>query len=287
MWLIFGGTGFLGAMLCRFLERQGIPFVAPTSEQCDIRDAAAMGRWMDKVSPQVVVNSVALTDVDYCEGHPDEARELNTAAPAEMALLCRKRKAFLVHFSTDYVFSGSKQAPYVESDLTDPINVYGWTKRLSEEALQAHYSEGCLIIRTAWLFSSSTKGFFTFLADAIRKSRTHLALPAQVGSPTYLIDLAEATLKLVQERRRGLFHVVNTGSASWQVLAEFFFGRYPGGDRFEIAVMDRDDRPARRPAYSVLAVDKLKEKAGIVMRPWQKATEDCIEEMIEKRKELR
>lgn len=286
MWLIFGGTGFLGTALRGLLAARGIPFVAPDSEQCDIRDAAAMGRWMDETSPEVVINCVALTGVDYCEDHPEEARRVNATAPEEMALLCRARGAFLVHFSTDYVFSGSKRAPYVESDLTDPINIYGWTKRLGEEALQARYPDGCLIIRTAWLFWSGAKGFFTFLAGAIEKSQTRLILPAQTGSPTYLGDLAETTLKLVEKRRQGLFHVVNGESADWRTLAEFFLERYPGGESVEISVTDRDDRPARRPAYSVLAVDKLKEKAEIAMRPWREAAKDCVEEMIKKRKEL-
>jgi len=240
---------------------------------------------MEEVAPEVVINCVALTGVDFCEGHPNEAWEINTKAPTKMALLCREMGSYLVHFSTDYVFSGSKGSPYVESDLTDPVNVYGWTKRLSEEALQAVYPEGTLIVRTAWLFSEHTKGFFTFLADAVEKSRGELSVPHQVGSPTYLEDLAKTTLNLIEKGRPGLFQVVNRGAASWVELAEFFLARFPRGGALNVSEWEVDTRPAKRPGYSVLATDKLREAVGVEMRSWQEAAEECVEKMTEKREE--
>jgi len=285
MWLIFGGSGFLGSVLRRHLKARNIPFHSPTSNQCDIRDKNALRRWIDEVAPEVVINCVALTGVDFCEEHPNEAWEINTRAPAIMAALCQEKNSFFVHFSTDYVFSGSKGNPYVESDLTDPINVYGWTKRLSEESLQAAYPEGTLIVRSAWLFSEHTKGFFTFLADAVEESRGELSVPRQVGSPTYLEDLAKTTLKLVEKGRSGLFHVVNGGATSWVELAEFFLARFPGGGALSVSERKVDTRPARRPVYSVLATDKLRKTAGLEVRPWQEAAEACIERMTKRRKE--
>ncbi|MBW1660230.1 MAG: dTDP-4-dehydrorhamnose reductase [Deltaproteobacteria bacterium] len=285
MWLIFGGSGFLGSVLRRHLKARNIPFHSPTSNQCDIRDKNALRRWIDEVAPEVVINCVALTGVDFCEEHPNEAWEINTRAPAIMAALCQEKNSFFVHFSTDYVFSGSKGNPYVESDLTDPINVYGWTKRLSEEALQAIYPESCLIIRTAWLFSDGTKGFFTYLAAALEESREKLDVPHQEGSPTYVEDLAKVTLNLIERRRPGLFHVVNEGSASWVELAEFFLARFPRGQTLNVSEREVDTRPARRPVYSVLATDKLRETADIDIRPWAAAAEECIEKMIGRRKE--
>ncbi|RTZ92569.1 MAG: dTDP-4-dehydrorhamnose reductase [Deltaproteobacteria bacterium] len=285
MWLIFGGSGFLGSVICRFLTERGIAYVAPTSTQCDLRDTEGVSRWVDKVAPEVIVNCVAMTNVDFCETHPELARELNTVAPARLATLSRGRKAFFLHFSTDYVFSGTKLSPYIESDLTDPINVYGWSKRMAEEAIQAAYQDKSLIIRTAWLFSEERRGFFVYLSELSAQSPGEVTFPRQVGSPTYLNDLAETTLKLVEDRRAGIFHVVNSGGTTWKEMAEFFFTCYPGG-KFKVSEKTEDNRPARRPKYSVLATDKLKEKAGIVMRPWQEAAKECIERMNEKRGEL-
>ncbi len=280
MWLIFGGTGFLGSALCRLLGQRGIDYAAPTSRECDIRDATAVERWMEQVSPEVVVNSVAMTAVDECEAHPDVARAINTMGPTNMAKLCREKGTFFAHFSTDYVFSGNRRRPYRETDLTDPVNVYGWTKRMSEEAIQTIYPQGGLIIRTAWLFSSARKGFFTYLVGALREGRPELTVPRQEGSPTFVEDLAEATLNLIEGRRLGLFHVVNAGSATWKELADFFLTRFPGGEALKVRERAEDLRPARRPKYSVLAVDKLREVAGIDMRPWQAAVAECLDRMI-------
>jgi dTDP-4-dehydrorhamnose reductase len=286
MWLILGGSGFLGSEFRRLFEKHGILYSAPTSGQCDIRDPDALHRCVNEISPRVVINCAAMTNVDACEGDPVLARKINTDGPKALTKLCREKDVFFVHFSTDYVFSGEKRLPYVESDLTDPINVYGWTKRLSEEVVQALYPES-LVIRTAWLFSERTKGFLNYLADALENGLETLTVSNQVGSPTYLKDLAETTLSLIEKRQSGLFHVVNGGGASWKALAKDFLSQFPHKGSLNIQERENDMRPAKRPSYSVLGTDKLREEEGIVIRPWQAAVKDCIKEMIKSREELK
>ncbi len=281
MWLILGGSGFLGTALRHRLKRRGIPFDAPASADCNLLHPGDVEAWIRETAPKGVINCVAMTQVDLCETHQTRAWALNARAPAKIAAACRDRGISFVHFSTDYVFSGTKKAPYLESDLTDPINVYGWTKRLGEEAIQAIYPGGSLILRTAWLFAERGKGFFAYLATALRESRPKLELPRQVGSPTYLDDLAETTLNLIEEGRAGLYHVVNAGAATWEDLALFFASRAPGGEKLEISESPGYRRPARRPTYSVLETKKLRETAGIIMRPWQEAAAMCIKKMTD------
>ena len=285
MWLIIGGSGFLGSEFCRLLERREVAYSAPPSNQCDIRDPDTLLRCTDDILPEVVINCAAMTNVDGCEEHPIQAHQINTDGPKNLVKLCREKDIFFVHFSTDYVFSGEKRSPYVESDLTDPLNVYGWTKRLSEEAVQALWPES-LVIRTAWLFSDRTKGFFNYIADALDNGLETLTVSRQTGSPTYLKDLTETTLRLVEKEQSGLFHIVNGGDASWKALAETFLAQFPHKGSLNVQERKNDPRPAKRPFYSVLGTAKLRAKAGIVMRPWQAAAKNCIKEMIKKREEL-
>jgi len=275
MWLLFGGSGFLGSAFRALFEDRGISFYAPDSSVCDIGDFEHVGQVVRKIEPEVVINCAAITGVDFCEQHHDIARRINAKGPENLAVVCRDTGAFLVHFSTDYVFSGEKKTPYLESDLPDPINFYGLTKYLSEKAVQRLCPDSSLIIRTAWLFSHQKKGFFTYLVRSL-VSQTDLSVPVQIGSPTCLDDLAQTVMKLVEERRTGLYHVVNTGEVSWKELAMYFLKYLPSDRPIRVVESEGDRRIALRPPYSVLATDKLQREAEIAMRTWKEAAEECL-----------
>jgi dTDP-4-dehydrorhamnose reductase len=182
----------------------------------------------------------------------------------------------LVHYSTDFVFSGKKKTPYTIEDPPDPVNVYGKTKLAGEEALLSLGLERLLIIRTAWLFGPGKKNFVQTILERCQGAQAIGVVHDQVGSPTYTPDLARYSLKLVEAEGKGLYHVVNAGEANWCELAseaarlaqkECAINGIPSAVYPQKAV---------RPAYSVLDTTKFEQTTGITPRPWPQALQEYI-----------
>src|ERR1700732_1630507 len=223
--LLTGKTGQLGSELCRLLPGLG-KVIALDRKALALREPTTIRRIMRSGKPQLVVNAAAYTAVDAAETDECNALSVNAEAPHLLALEAKKIGAMLVHFSTDYVFDGSKKAPYVETDPTNPLNAYGRTKLAGEQAIRdsgaAH-----LILRTSWLYATHGRNFrLTILRLATEREELKI-VDDQVGAPTCVSDLAEATAKVLAgiiggNRRKSIFpkvsetyHMTAAGQATW------------------------------------------------------------------------
>lgn len=271
----------LGRDLIRVLSSQYeiFPF---THHELDVSDSSKVQEIIKKIQPSYFVNAAAFTKVDECESRSEIAHLVNGKAVQSLAQICKDLNIFLVHFSTDYVFDGKKSAPYVEEDLTNPLNVYGASKLEGERAI-LNSLKNFLIIRTSWLFGRHGPNFvdkMLELAEGAQKNpeRTLRVVNDQKGCPTYTYDLARAVQFLLERKAHGFFHVTNQDICTWYDFACEILKR--GGFK-DIPVhpiqTSEMNRPAPRPHYSALSNEKL-EKEGFRMRPWKEALEDYLKE---------
>lgn len=278
--VVLGGvTGLVGQALTEALQASGWMVRALGRSDVDLRapDAAdILGNLLDAIEPALVFNTVAYTQVDAAEDDPEAATLLNRTLPALLGRLAKARGCGLVHFSTDFVFNGKKQQPYTKDDPTDPLCVYGKTKLAGEEALLSLDLPNCLIIRTAWLFGPGRKNFVSTILQRCQEQKGVNVVHDQIGSPTYTVDLAQYTLKLVEAGASGLFHVVNSGQASWCELASE--AAQLAQTQCVVTPIPSSAYPqkALRPAYSVLDCRDLTRMTGISPRPWPQALREYI-----------
>lgn len=256
--LILGANGMLGHDLAAAF---------PGARLCghkdlDITNEAAVKAYILALKPDLVINAAAYTNVDGCEDDPETAFAVNGDAPGYIAAACREVGAVLVHYSTDYVFDGTK-TEYVESDEPNPINVYGASKLRGEQKI-AQNMDDYRIIRTSWLFGRHGKNFVETIRHLSQTNETVRVVTDQVGKPTYTADLARKTAEIA-DCPPGIYHVTNDGVCSWYEFARAF------APNVVPCTSDEFPRKARRPAYSVLVNTKTSP-----MRPWKEALEDYL-----------
>ena len=274
-----GATGLVGQAMAEVLQASGWMVRSLSRSDVDFRapDAAdILGGLLDAIEPALVFNTVAYTQVDAAEDDPEAATLLNRTLPALLGRLVKTRGCGLVHFSTDFVFNGKKRQPYVKEDPTDPLCVYGKTKLAGEEALLALDLPNGLIIRTAWLFGPGRKNFVSTILQCCQEKKGVNVVHDQIGSPTYTADLAQYTLKLVEAGASGLFHVVNSGQASWCELASEAAQLAQSQCVVTPITSSAYPQKAARPAYSVLDCRDLTRMTGISPRPWPQALREYI-----------
>jgi dTDP-4-dehydrorhamnose reductase len=217
-----------------------------------------------KIKPDVVINAAAYTDVDGCEDKQELAFQVNGYGPGHIAEACFIVGAKLVHFSTDYVFDGSKKE-YVESDIPNPVNVYGHSKLLGENKIIGNIDD-YRIIRTSWLFGVHGKNFVETMLRLSREMDTVKVVKDQFGKPTYTMDLANKVKEIV-ELDPGIYHVTNDGICSWYEFASSII------DNVISCTSEEFPRKAKRPRYSVLVNTKTEP-----MRHWKEALKDYLKE---------
>lgn len=293
--LVTGITGQVGWELMRSLQPLG-EVVGIGSADLDLADAAAdparLQARLRELAPQVIVNPAAYTAVDKAESEADRARAINAVAPGELARYCAANAALLVHYSTDYVFDGSRAGRYREDHPTSPANMYGRTKLEGEQAIQA---SGCqhLILRTSWVYSLRGGNFLRTMVR-LAASREHLRIVGdQFGVPTPASFIADATAQLVGRRRAdptladwsGILNLVPTGRTSWFDYAGLGLSllhratldpatlpqahwQVPRMPTLESIPSTDYPTPARRPANSCLDVSRIEQVWGLRMPAW-------------------
>lgn len=279
--IVLGGkTGLLGRPLSAALTRAGFTVWPTTRTELDPLDPAAVDKALETFAATHVFNTVAYTAVDKAEDEPEEAYRLNRDLPALLAAACARTGTLFVHYSTDFVFNGSKGAPYTEDDATAPESVYGASKLAGEEAIRAALPEtGCQILRTAWLFGPGKKNFVATILG-LAKDREELKVVAdQIGSPTLTLDLADWSAKLAASPARGIIHTVGGGQASWCELAATAVAEAGLPCRVLPIPSDAYPQKAKRPSYSVLDTTKLARAIGQAPRPWREAVRDYVAAM--------
>ena len=240
--------------------------------------------------PALVVNAAAWTAVDGAEAEPDAAARANRDGPATLAALCADLGVPLIHLSTDYVFDGTKGAPYVETDRTAPTGVYGQTKLEGEQAVLAACPQA-VVLRTSWVYASVGKNFVRTMLTAAQKTSTLRVVADQRGCPTSARDLADAVLTVAgrvqagwEPALGGVFHAAGTGDTTWYGLAQAVFDAAlrHGRVRPTVEPITTADypTPAHRPADSRLDCSKLARVYGVTLPPWQGAVQRVVDELL-------
>ena len=285
--LVTGGTGqvgsALGALGARVVGRPAFDFDRPESIQAVFAAAA----------PTLVVNAAAYTAVDAAETDEAAAFRANRDGPAALARLCEGAGIPLIHLSTDYVFDGSKGAPYVETDPVAPLGVYGRSKLAGEQAVL----EACpraIILRTSWVYAATGKNFVRTMLGAARTNSRLRVVADQQGCPTAAADLAAAILAIATRIGRegwrnefgGVFHAAGAGATTWHGFAAAIFAdaaRYGQTPPTIEAITTADwPTPVRRPADSRLNCDKLEQAVGLRLPPWQASLARVVDQIFAK-----
>jgi dTDP-4-dehydrorhamnose reductase len=295
--LLFGKSGQVGWELQRSLAPLGelIALDVDSKDLCgDFTNPEDLATTVRGVAPDVIVNAAAHTAVDKAESEPVLARLVNAVAPAVLAREAKTIGAWLVHYSTDYVFNGSGAQPWREEDVTGPLNVYGATKLEGEQAIRTAQCRH-LIFRTSWVYAARGGNFAkTMLRLACERDRLTV-IDDQFGAPTGADLLADVTAHVIRTARHdatlgGLYHLAAGGETTWHGYARFVidFARRAGIDikvsPDEIAPVPTSafPTPARRPANSRLATDKLQNTFGFALPHWQAGVTRMLTEILEK-----
>lgn len=300
--LLTGKNGQVGWELQRTLAPLG-EVVALDRQSLDLAKPDAIRAIIRKVKPTLIVNSAAYTAVDKAESEPELAMAVNGIAPGIMAEEAKRLGAAMVHYSTDYVFDGTKSSPYTENDLPNPGNVYGKTKLAGEQAIQA---EGIphLILRTSWVYGTRGRNFLLTILRLAQERDELTIVSDQIGAPTSSRMIAETTAQILAQcfspitysvspipyhpspitPYSGLYHLTAAGQTSWHGFAAAILenrARATGviGSRLTPIPTSAYPLPAPRPLYSVMANDKLQRTFGVSAPAWQSGLSLCMEEM--------
>jgi len=239
----------------------------------DITDQSQVNGKVEALSPELIINAAAYTNVDACEENEALATKVNGEAVGYLADVAARLGATLVHYSTDYVFGGTRQGGYQENDTQNPINAYGRSKLAGEQEILAAGLFSYYIIRTAWLYGHAGKNFVETMLSLAEKGEPIKVVDDQVGSPTHAPDLARATRELVASKAEpGIYHRTNSEATSWYGFAKAIFEVYGKAVDVEPCKTIEYPRPAKRPASSILLSTKLPP-----LRSWREALQEYAE----------
>jgi dTDP-4-dehydrorhamnose reductase len=287
--LIFGRVGQVGWELRHKMACLGqvtsvdfpeIDFSKPDSIRATVRAA----------EPLVIVNAAAYTAVDKAEATPEPAWAINASGPGVIAEEAKRLGCLLVHYSTDYVYDGSKPGPWVETDVPNPLNVYGKTKLAGDEAIEAVGGD-YVILRTSWVYGARGSNFLLTMLRLAKERAELRIVDDQTGGPTTSECIAQATAQIVAQvlapaggglaGRSGVYHLTNSGATTWFGFAKAFLSKQSGCPKLTPISTSEYPLPARRPMNSVLSCEKLAETFGVRMPAWEHALELVLETLAE------
>lgn len=284
-----GAQGQVGrALITSFAPSAEV--VACDRTTLDLSDPESIRAKVREVAPDVILNAGAYTAVDKAESEPDLAMAINGHAPGILAEEARRAGALLIHYSTDYVFDGAKNEPWVEEDRTHPLNVYGATKLAGEDAIQNAGGQ-FLIFRTSWVYAPDGKNFVLTMLRLGRERDSLNVVDDQAGAPTTAAELARATHAITSrildnkfdapDEWAGVYHMTCAGSVSWCGFARAIFERAPAllnGKSPSVNPIATSDypTPAKRPHNSLLSNEKLHRRFGVHLAPWEQALDEVL-----------
>ncbi len=266
----------LGQDLAAALRAPRYKVLAAALPEVDITDSNSIDRSVGAGRPDVVIHAAAFTAVDECESQAQRAFLVNSTGTRNVALACRRAGVPMLYLSTDYVFDGEKEAPYLENDVPNPLNVYGKSKLEGERHVR-ELLERFWIVRTSWLFGPRGKNFVRTILDRLRAGEPLRVVNDQIGAPTYTADLAAKLLEVIEKGRFGVYHVTNQGFCSWYEFSREI-ARQSGQGQAMISPIptSASSRPARRPLNSRLANSRLESEGLGALPPWTDALARCL-----------
>ena len=289
--LLLGSNGQVGWELRRTLSTLGDVRTAArggADHFLDLRHPGALAELIRSLRPELVVNAAAYTAVDRAESEPELARRINVDAVAELGQVAKEVGCPVVHYSTDYVFSGEGERPWREEDATGPVSVYGHTK-LEGEQLLASSGADHLILRLAWVYGRRGSNFLLTMRRLMGERERIGVVADQVGSPTWARQIAEATAQILAQcragdgfsfgERQGIYHLTAAGQASWHEFACAIGEGTGAGCEVQAITTNDYPTPARRPAWSVLDNTKLWRTFGVALPHWREGLALCLESL--------
>lgn len=277
--IVTGATGQLGYDVCKVLTARGIPHVGLGSKDCDITNREAVLALFDKLQPTAVIHCAAYTKVDLAEDEPEKCWAVNADGTRNLAEACRIHHAKMLYISTDYVFPGDGEAPYLPESSTGPKGNYGRTKLAGELAVQAMLTE-YFIVRISWVFGINGSNF---VKTMLKLSETHDTLTVvcdQIGSPTYTADLAPLLCDMIASEKYGIYHATNEGECSWADFSRAIFAAAGKDVTVKNVTTAEYGAKAPRPANSRMSKDKLVENGFCRLPAWQDALTRYLKEII-------
>lgn len=277
MILVTGCSGLLGREIKKQLG--DAPAYYPSRNELDVTDPIAIDKYIDGKNISLIINCAANVNIEQLEENEEQAHNINVSAPKYLAITASSIGAKFIHISTDYVFDGKKNTPYLETDPTNALSLYG-KKKIEGEQEVLKYSNTCAVIRTAWLFSEEGRDFI----DTIRRvsaTRNEISVVYdQIGSPTYIPDLAKMILTVGFNLKPGMkeiYHATNEGVCSWYDIACTVM--YELGIDCKVRPIRSHEYPlkAARPHYSVLDKSKIKNHFGIEIRHYSEGLRECLD----------
>ena len=276
-YLIFGANGQLGKQFAKELTSRNKPVIAPDEKDCDITSVDTLSRFIDSVKPTVIINCAAYNAVDMAEQQSETAYLINSTAVKNIATLCSEKNIFLVHYSSDYIFDGVKGNLYTENDMPNPLNIYGKSKRLGEEAVLS--SNGKFILfRTSWVFGNGAQNFIHKMLQWSQKNPVLKLTADEVSVPTSTIDLVDITLKSIDKGLRGLYHLTNSDYASRYEWGRYIAKKLSLQSTIIPVPMSVFPSPAQRPLFSAMSNQKLQHDLGYSIPDWRDAVDRFIKE---------
>ena len=271
--LVTGGSGQLGSCLKEVLDAAYL-----NRHQLDITEEKSVSALLKNFGGGILINCAAFTDVEAAQDSKD-AFLINHRAVEQLAKECKKNNIYLIHISTDFVFDGYKNSPYFPDDKTNPLNVYGKSKRLGEQSIESENSSAC-IIRTSWLYSEFGKNFVKTMLRLFKEKDSLNIVEDQVGCPTYARDLAEAITQITrlekEERPKGIFHFSNAPHTTWLEFATEIARQTQSAIKLNPVKSIDYPSKASRPHYSVLDTSSLNGILGTTPNNWKESLAKCL-----------
>jgi len=279
--IIIGANGRLGAALTREYQR-AFSVKAFARSQLDLGKLDQVRSTLSETEFDLLINCAALTNVDYCESNRDEAFLINAQAPRLLAEICSKKRARLIHISTDYVFDGKQNTPYIEEDPPAPLSIYAESKLAGEEEV-LRVPQNNLVVRLSWVFGPDKPSFIDQIIQRARENETVTAVADKFSSPTYTIDVASWLRLAIDKNASGILHLANSGGCSWQEWAQYAldvcrnFGIPLKAERVgAVSLADMKNFVAQRPVHTVLSTARFAALTGVQPRHWREAVAEYI-----------
>jgi dTDP-4-dehydrorhamnose reductase len=285
--LLIGKIGQVGWELRRTLAPMA-RVVCVDFPEIDLTSSDSIRRWVQESRPNIVINAAAYTAVDKAESEPDKAMQINGVAPGILAEESKKTGALLVHYSTDYIFDGTKTRPYVETDPPNPLGAYGRSKLAGDDAVRAA-GGAHLIFRLCWVYGARGQNFMLTIMRLAREREKLRVVADQLGCPTWSRMIAETTAQALRQgvatgdwsALTGTYHLAASGVTCWQGFAQAILDLMPaeGKKRSAVEAISTPEypTPAKRPPYSVLGCEKLESVFGLRLPHW----EDSLKQVLE------
>lgn len=289
--LITGASGQLGSQLINIFnkgkseigeipqELKGSEVIGKNSHELDITDFDKVRNTIREIKPDVVINAAAYTNVDACETNQDKAFNVNALGAKNLAIACEDIEAKIVHISTDYVFNGVGSKPFNENDEHSPQSVYGKSKSMGDNFVR-EFSSKYFIVRPSWVYGYSGKNFVYTILNTAKEGGSLKVVNDQRGNPTNAEDIAHHILKLITTEQYGIYHCSGHGECSWYDFACKILELAKVSCIVNPCTTDEYPSATKRPAYSSLDNERLRNTVGDEMRNWQEALKVFIENVI-------